>query len=180
MLRNHFPSIQIANDIDNELTFFLPVKDINKYPQMLDELQKNLERLHISKYRIHISTIEELFLKADLETRKQQEIAKAEQEDDARQVKDNKGEKRPKKHKKSQKTRLMSPAHPELINAAGKQQTNNFLHFRGLYEENRIILHYLPLSFWSVVGCLQRNTCLKIFSMSEVLIRNWTNSVPCY
>lgn len=81
MLRAHFPPIQLASDMDNELTFYLPESHVNKYPRMLDELQRNLDTLHIAKFSIHISTLEELFLKADFETHKQRMMRELEMDE---------------------------------------------------------------------------------------------------
>lgn len=129
MLRTHFPAIEITSDINNELIFSLPEQSIDKYPRMLDELQKNLESLHISKFSIHMSTLEELFLKAHREIHKRHtaDMNHSEQETVLHQENN---EQRRKSAKKSMKTKdyladtksiALLRADLEHFEAAGKQ-----------------------------------------------------------
>lgn len=129
MLRGHFPAIKIASDMDNELTFYLPVANVNKYPRMLDDLQRNQEILHITRFSIHICSLEELFLKADLQTLEQ---LKLEAERFAMES-DTKDKKR--KSRKSKKQSLLgigrsfalSRADLQHFQAAGKQNIQHLL-----------------------------------------------------
>ena len=61
IINKHLPNDKVkSQNIGSELTYFLPGNSSHLFPDLLDDLEKNMKRCGISSYGISISNIEEV------------------------------------------------------------------------------------------------------------------------
>lgn len=63
LLRKYMPNIDIATEIGTELSYHLPDCDNSFFKAMLQELEDNLQTLHLSSFGVSLTTLEDVFHK---------------------------------------------------------------------------------------------------------------------
>ena len=63
LVRSHVRSANVLSQVSSELTMQLPLEMASSFEALLDDLEKNSEKLNIDSYGISITTLEEVFLK---------------------------------------------------------------------------------------------------------------------
>ncbi|XP_039428969.1 phospholipid-transporting ATPase ABCA1-like [Culex pipiens pallens] len=63
LLRKHIVDIAVESSIGSELSYLLHEEYVTRFQSMLEDLEDNLERLHILDFGISLTTLEEVFMK---------------------------------------------------------------------------------------------------------------------
>ncbi|XP_055596640.1 phospholipid-transporting ATPase ABCA1-like [Uranotaenia lowii] len=63
LLKNYIVDIHVESNIGTELSYLLHEEHAYKFQSMLEELESNVERLHILDFGISLTTLEEVFMK---------------------------------------------------------------------------------------------------------------------
>lgn len=79
LIKHFVPSAEILTSVGSELSFRLPFSASAQFPAMLQELDHQLNRLHLVSYGLSVTTLEEVFIKVaeEAEHEKEEEIKEA-------------------------------------------------------------------------------------------------------
>ena len=63
MVKNKIPNSKLRSNLHNEISFWLPGEDSNKFPDLFDLLDRFKAEFNILNIGISVTTVEEIFLK---------------------------------------------------------------------------------------------------------------------
>lgn len=61
LLKKYLPNISISTDVGAELSYHLPDDDTSFFEQMFNDLESNLQSLHLSSFGVSLTTLEDVF-----------------------------------------------------------------------------------------------------------------------
>lgn len=63
LIHQHIPLAKVLSNVSAEVAFQLPLATVTEFPNLFEDIDKNLVKLKINSYGISITTLEEVFLK---------------------------------------------------------------------------------------------------------------------